>query len=249
MFGRIGNLIRGFFNLFLSNVENSNPKALLANIEENMRTDIGKFNVGLISQATVIEKLKSQVNRQTAEKADLRAKAAAFAKAGRMDAAKEAAFNLQKVDTDLTHNQEQLDAASKTYDGLVKMRDQTVKQARERIEKIKSSLSEADRNKALSNLTEVANSMISETNSHGEQLNRLDEIAENQRATSAARLKVAQGSMNLDKIDEMEAQDNALKDQALADFMAKEGITNPNAPTTQTAQVAVAATAGDEHSL
>jgi hypothetical protein len=163
-----------------------------------------------------------------------------------MDAARDAAFTLQKVSQELASNQEQLEAAKKTYEGLVKMRDQTVATARKRIEKIKQNLSEKERNEALANLTETANSMINETNSHGDQLNRLDEIAQNGRDTSAARLKVAQGEMNFDKLDEMEEQENALKDQALADFMAKEGITAP-AATTEQPQAVTQSNGPDNH--
>jgi phage shock protein A len=238
LFSRIGNLVKGFVNLFISNVERNNPKALLANIEENLRTDIAKFNQGLIQQATVIEKLKSQVTQQTRDQADLRARATVLIRAGKTDGARDAAFQLEKITKDLENNKSQLEAANESYNGFVKMRDQAVKQAKERIEKIKSNISETDRNKALSGITEMANSMNLETNSHGEQLARLDEIADNARAESAARLKVAQGQVDFSKIDEIEKQDEALKDNALADFMAREGISLPGT----TAPVATAET-------
>ncbi len=51
MFARLANLIRGFFGLFVSGLENKNPEALLENEKENLRKQIAKYNQGLASHA------------------------------------------------------------------------------------------------------------------------------------------------------------------------------------------------------
>ena len=46
MFRRLGNLVKGFFGLFLTKAERRNPEALLELEQENLRKQVGKFNVG-----------------------------------------------------------------------------------------------------------------------------------------------------------------------------------------------------------
>ena len=47
MFSRLGNLIKGFFSLFISGIEKRNPEALLELEQENLRKQIANFNQGL----------------------------------------------------------------------------------------------------------------------------------------------------------------------------------------------------------
>ena len=51
MFKRIGNLIKGFFGLFISKAERANPEALLEVEKENLRKMIAEYNKGLASHA------------------------------------------------------------------------------------------------------------------------------------------------------------------------------------------------------
>jgi phage shock protein A len=63
MFGRIANLFKGFFSLFISGVERRNPEALLELEQENLRKQIGQFNQGLASHAGLCERLMTQVKK------------------------------------------------------------------------------------------------------------------------------------------------------------------------------------------
>ena len=60
MFKRIGNLIKGFFGLFIGGIEKRNPEALLDVEKENLRKQISEFNKGLATHAALVEKLISQ---------------------------------------------------------------------------------------------------------------------------------------------------------------------------------------------
>src|SRR4051812_16268644 len=111
MFGRLRSLVRSFFGLFIFSEEKKNPQALLASIEENMRKDIAQFNQGLISQASLLEQLKTQVNKQESECTNLTNRTKASVQAGKMDAAKETAYQLKKLTDDLSSNREQFEAA------------------------------------------------------------------------------------------------------------------------------------------
>ncbi len=82
MFSRIGNMFRGFIGLFVSGIERRNPEALLEVEQENLRRQMGKFNVGLASHAGMVERLIGQIRKLEDDESNLRAKTAANIKLG-----------------------------------------------------------------------------------------------------------------------------------------------------------------------
>ena len=61
MFGRIGRLVRGFFGLFISGIEEANPEALMEAARQEFRGRMTQYNLALARMAGVAERLKSQV--------------------------------------------------------------------------------------------------------------------------------------------------------------------------------------------
>src|SRR5262249_12276396 len=187
MFSRIANLFRGFLSLFISGLERQNPEALLEVEKENLRKQIAQYNEGLASHAGLCERLIAQVRNEENEYRDLRAKTAANLKAGNRDAAAQYALRLQKVTQDLDENRTQLEQAEKTYKDLLKARDVAVTAAKNKIEALKSSISDLKIKRATAELTEMASGMISSIGSGGETLDRLQGIVEEEREKAAGR--------------------------------------------------------------
>src|SRR6267378_7463511 len=104
MFKRIGNLMRGFFGLFVSGLERANPEALLEVERENLRKQIAQYNQGLAAHAGMCERLITQVKRLEAEERDLRAKTAAHLRAGNREYAGQCALRLQTIQRELGEN-------------------------------------------------------------------------------------------------------------------------------------------------
>ena len=96
--------------------------------------------------------------------------------------------------------------------------------ARAKIESLKSSISDLKMKRAMAELTEMASGMISSIGGSGDTLDRLQTMVEEERTKAAGRARVARDSMDMSSIQLKEAEQNALADQALADFAAKEGI-------------------------
>jgi phage shock protein A len=111
MFGRIANLFKGFFSLFISGVERRYPEALLELEQENLRKQVGQFNQGLASHAGLAERLMSQVRKLEAEQKDVRAKTTAHVRAGNNAAAGQYALRLQSIEAQLEENRKQLEVA------------------------------------------------------------------------------------------------------------------------------------------
>jgi len=224
MFERLANLIRGFFGLFISGLERKNPEALLEVETENLRKQIAQYNQGLASHAGLCERLMSQVKKLESEERDLRAKTSANLRAGNRGAAGQYALRLQTVSRELEENRQQLEQAETTYKDLLKARDVAVGSARAKIESLKSSISDLKMKKAMAELTEMASGMISNIGGSGDTLDRLQTMVEEERTKAAGRARVARDSVDMSGVQLKEAEQNALADQALADFAAKEGI-------------------------
>src|SRR6516165_9055059 len=87
MFKRLGNLIKGFFGLFVSGLEKQNPEALLEVERENLRKQIAQYNQGLAAHAGLCERLITQVRKLETEERELRARTTAMLRANNREAA------------------------------------------------------------------------------------------------------------------------------------------------------------------
>ena len=224
MFRRLGNLVKAFMNLFVTDLERRNPEALLQLESENLRKQIGSFNQGLATHAGLAERIMGQVRKLESEQRDLRAKATAHLRAGNKAAAGQYALRLQTVDRELEENRRQLAQAEDTYKNLVKARDVAVAAARAKLESLKGAITDMRMNQALAEMHETAASMVSEIGGSGDTLNRLHEMVEDERTKAAGRARVAKDSIDMSQVDVKASEMEALADQALADFAAKEGI-------------------------
>ena len=225
MFSRIANLFKGFFSLFVSGVERRNPEALLELEQENLRKQVGNFNQGLASHAGLSERLMSQVRKLEAEQKDLRAKTTAHVRAGNNSAAGQYALRLQTVEAQLAENRTQLEQAETTYKNLVKARDVAVQTARAKIESLKGAINDMRMKQAMAEIHEMSAGMITNIGGAGDTLNRLEDDGQRRARQGRGPRARRQGLGRHDAASKIkEAEMNALADQALADFAAREGI-------------------------
>lgn len=237
MFRRLGNLIRGFFGLFVSGLERANPEALLEVEQENLRKQIGQYNQGLAAHAGLAERLMSQVRKLEADEREFRAKATANLKVGNREAAGQFALRLQTVQRELAENRAQLEQAEKTYTELVAAREVSINAARSKIDALKRDLSDLKVKRAMAELTEMASGMVTKIGGSGDTLDRLHKMVEEEKDKAAGRLRVAKDTMNLGDVQLKEAEQKALADQALADFAAAEGLSLQDGSSTPTPTV------------
>jgi hypothetical protein len=69
--------------------------------------------------------------------------------------------------------------------------------------------------------------MIASIGGSGDTLNRLHEMVEEERTRAAGRARVAKDSIDMTGVEVKQAELEALADQALADFAAREGLSLP----------------------
>src|SRR5512135_2655241 len=239
MFSRIANLFKGFLSLFISGLERQNPRALIEAEKENLRKQIARFNDNLATHAGFCERLLRQVKNLETQERDYAAKAAANLKVGNRNAAGQYALQLKTVKEQLDENRKQLEAAEATYKKLVQARDVAVRDAQDKIEKLKRMMTETEMLEAQAELQEMATGMVSSIGGSGDTLNRVEEALTERRDKAAGRARVASSTIDTNKVELMEAEQQALADQALTEFAASYGLEMPPAP----AQAAPAAEA------
>ena len=227
---RIGNLIRGFFGLFIGGIERKNPEALLDVEKENLRKEVSNYNRGLAAHAGLCEELIAKVTTLTAEEKDVRAKTTAHLRAGNQDAAGQYALKLQAITLELAQTHQKADDAEQTYQKLLRARDVSVKAAQDKIKSLQDKLGSLKVEKAGASLQEMASGMIGSIGGGGETLDRLQVIVEEERTKAAGRARLAKDSLNINAITLKESETKALQDQALADFAAREGIALEDRP-------------------
>jgi phage shock protein A len=223
MFSRIANLFRGFLSLFISGLERQNPRALIEAEKENLRQQIGRFNENLANHAGFCERLLRQVkNLETQER-----EYAANLKVGNRNAAGQYALQLKTVKEQLDENRKQLEAAEATYKKLVQARDISVRDAQDKIEKLKRMMTETEMLEAQAELQEMATGMVTSIGGSGDTLNRVEEYLTERRDKAAGRARVAASTIDTTKVELLEAEQQALADAALTEFAAAYGIDVP----------------------
>lgn len=227
MFRRLANLFRGFMSLFVSGIEKANPRALIEAEKENLRQQIARFNDNLANHAAFVERLMRQIKTQEKQEGDLAAKTAAHLKLGHRQVAGKYALQLKNLREQLEENRTQLDQAEVTYKKLVKARDVSVRDAQQKIDGLKRMISETEMLEAQAELQEMATGMITSIGGSGDTLARVDEYLTERRDKAAGRARVAAGSIDSSEVDLMEAEQEALGDQALAEFASAYGLDMP----------------------
>ena len=224
MFKRLGNLIKGFFGLFVGGLEKKNPEALLDVEKENLRKQISEFNKGLANHAGLVERLITTAKKLEREEEELRAKTAANLKAGNRGAAAEYALKLKSSEREHDEIKDQLVASETRYQELLRARDISVKEAKQKIERLSRDIDDMKIQKATAELNEMAAGMVTEIGGAGDTLNRLEGIVEEERTKAAGRARVAKDALDMGDVNEKAAEQGALAELALAEFAAAEGI-------------------------
>jgi len=220
---RVWNLLIGLASRLLSFFERRNPEALLELEKENLRKLIGRFNEGLVSHAALCERLMTQVKRGEVQQRELTAKIQAHLNADNRKSAARYALELKQVEGRLAEDRKQLEDAEQTYRNLVRTRDVAVAETRDKIEQLRRQIGDLKVKRAVADLESMAAAMVSDLGGAGDSFSRLQEMVEEEREKAAARARVAIGSVDARDLAIKEAEQDALADQALEEFLALEG--------------------------
>lgn len=223
---RAWNVIHGLASKLVSVFERKNPGALLELEKENLRKLVGRFNEGLVSHATLSERLKIQVSNGETKTVETTGRMQALIKAGEMKSAARYALQLKEVSARLAEDRTQLAAAEQTYQQLVQTRNVAIDETRAKIERLRWQIGDLKVNRAMADLQNMAATMVGNLGTPGDSLNRLEEMVGEEREKATARSRVATSNFSATDFAAREIEQEALAAEALEEFLANQATTS-----------------------
>jgi len=236
MFARIGRLLRGFFGLFISGLEEANPEALMQAARDEFRQKMTQYNLALARMAGVAERLKSQVNAKSVRAKDLERRILANHSAGNMDLAGSLARELQELKADLTTDTQELQETEEAYQVNLRQAKVAQQEFQDKVRRLEKQLSQVLIKEAQAEAATALSNVAFKVGDLGDTMKTVEEILQKRYEVSAGKARVARDMVDMDAVREKESERKALEQNALAEFLASQGI---QATPTSTATPAV----------
>jgi phage shock protein A len=224
MFARIGRLFRGFLGLFISGIEEANPEALMEAARQEFRTKMTQYNLALAKMAGVAERLKSQVNSKATRAQELERRILANHRAGNMELAGALARELQELKADLAIDSAELKETDEAYEANMRQAKLAQREFEDKVRRLDKQLSQVKIKEAQAEAASALSSVAFKVGDLGDTMKRVDEILQKRYEVSAGKARVAKDMVDMEAITEKENERKALEQQALAEFLASQGI-------------------------
>jgi len=225
--GRISRLFRGFLGLFISGLEERNPEALMEAARQEFRSKITQYNAALAQMAGVAERLKNQIKGKTTRAQDLERRILANHHAGNLELAGALARELQDLKADLGVDTNELQETESAYQGNLRQAKLSQREFEEKINKLQKQLSQVKIKEAQAEAAAALSSVAFKVGDLGDSMKTVEEVLAKRYERSAGKARVAADLVDMDKIQEKEAERKALEQTALAEFLASQGIQTP----------------------
>src|SRR4051812_28160849 len=232
-FARVGRLFRGFFGLFVSGLEESNPEALMEAAKQDFRNKMAMYNSALARMAGIAERLKSQIKTKTIKQDDLQRRILANHRAGNMDLAGSLARELQELKSDLAHDTQELADTEEAYQNNVRQAKITQKEFEDKVRKLENQLSQVKVKEAQAEAASAMSNVAFKVGDLGDTMKTVEESLNKRYEMSAGKARLAKDMVDTGALREKEAESKALEQNALAEFLASQGIAA--APTAEAA--------------
>jgi phage shock protein A len=236
MFARIGRLVRGFFGLFISGLEEANPEALMEAARQEFRARMTQYNLALAKMAGVAERLKSQVNLKASRAQELERRILANHRAGNMELAGTLARELQELKADLQTDTHELRETEEAYEANLRQAKLAQREFEDKVRRLDKQLSQVKIKEAQAEASAALSSVAFRVGDLGDTMKRVDEVLQKRYEVSAGKARLARDMVDLEQVQEKENERKALEQVALAEFLASQGIQTPAA--TETTPVA-----------
>ena len=224
MFGRIGRLLRGFFGLFISGLEESNPEALMEAARQEFRTKMTQYNLALAKMAGVAERLKAQVHSKAAKAQDLERRILANHRAGNMDLAGSLARELQELKADLTVDTQELTESDEAYQANLRQAKVAQREFEDKVRRLEKQLSQVKVKEAQAEAASALSSVAFKVGDLGDTMKTVEEILQKRSEVSAGKARLAKDMVDMEAVTEKENERKALEQAALAEFLASQGV-------------------------
>jgi phage shock protein A len=224
IFARIGRLFRGFLGLFISGIEERNPEALMEAAREEFRSKMAQYNLALAKMGGVAERLKGQVKGKAARAQDLERRILANHSAGNMELAGSLARELQELKADLATDTTELQESEEAYQLNLRQAKVAQQEFQDKVRRLEKQLSQVQIKEAQAEAATALSSVAFKVGDLGDTMKTVEEILQKRYEVSAGKARVARDMVDVGAIQEKEGERKALEQQALAEFLASQGV-------------------------
>ena len=229
IFARLGRLVRGFFGLFISGLEERNPEALMDAAKQEFRDKMALYNSALARMAGIAERLKSQIKTKTLKADDLTRRILANNRAGNLDLAGSLARELQELKGDMAHDTQELADTEEAYQNNLRQAKIAQKDFEDKVRRLESQLSQVKVKEAQAEAASAMSNVAFKVGDLGDTMKTVEDVLNKRYEVSAGKARVAKDMIDTGALREKEAESKALEQNALAEFLASQGIAS--APT------------------
>ena len=233
IFARIGRLFRGFLGLFVSGLEERNPEALMEAARDEFRQKMTQYNLALAKMGGVAERLKGQVKGKAVRAQDLERRILANHSAGNMELAGSLARELQELKADLATDTAELQESEEAYQLNLRQAKVAQQEFQDKVRRLEKQLSQVQIKEAQAEAATALSNVAFKVGDLGDTMKTVEEILQKRYEVSAGKARVAKDMVDVGAIQEKEGERKALEQQALAEFLAAQGI--QATPTAQSA--------------
>ncbi len=227
MFARFGRLVRGFLGLFISGIEEQNPEALMEAARLEFRGKMTQYHLALAKMAGVAERLKSQVRQKATRAQELERRILANHRAGNLELAGSLARELQELKGDLTADTQELSETEEAYQANLRQAKVTQHEFEDKIRRVEKQLSLVKIKEAQAEAAMALSGVGFKIGDLGDTMKTVEEILHKRYEVSAGKARLAKDMVNMEQIQEKENERKALEQNALAEFLADQGIQTP----------------------
>jgi len=229
VFARISRLIRGFFSLFISGIEESNPEALMEAAKQEFRDRMAQYNSALARMAGIAERLKSQIKMKSGKAQDLERRILANNSAGNLELAGSLARELQELKSDLLTDTQELQETEEGYQANLRQAKVSQREFEDKVRRLDKQLSQVKIKEAQAEAAAALGNVAFRVGDLGDTMKTVEEILAKKYEFSAGRARLAKDMVDMNQVAEKETERKALEKQALAEFLASQGIQAPQA--------------------
>ncbi len=227
MWARIGRLFRGFVGIFISGLEEANPEALLEAARQEFREKMAQYNLALARMAGVAERLKGQVKQKATRAQDLERRILANHRAGNLELAGSLARELQELKTDLETDTAELKETEEAYQLNLRQAKLSQQEFADKVRRLEKQLTQVKIKEAQAEAAAALGSAAFTVGDLGDTMKTVEEVLQKRYEVSAGKARVAHDLVDSASIEQKEGERRALEQQALADFLASQGVAAP----------------------
>jgi phage shock protein A len=231
IFARIGRLVRGFFGLFISGLEEANPEALLDAAKQDFRNKMALYNSAVARMAGIAERLKSQIKTKTLKADDLTRRILANNRAGNLDLAGSLARELQELKADLGHDTAELADTEEAYQNNLRQIKMAQKDFEDKVRRLENQISQVKVKEAQAEAAGAMSNVAFKVGDLGDTMKTVEDALNKRYEVSAGKARLAKDLVDTGALREKEAESKALEQNALAEFLASQGIASAPAAT------------------